>query len=492
MAVKEWWIAPDGSDGGGLGTESMPFLTVDACVSAGKAGDIVSAKPGIYYNPSNLTKQGMTLRTVGNGMARFHGGGVVSASGVWVPHSGYIWKMLSVADPVSIFCETPRGDWIKGWLKDSLGELVNAYDFFWDSGTSTLYFVSPDGNPSSVFGKIHKPVQTGTASIYTNAGAGIFPFGGIYISATDVALRGVIASGWGGNGILGDDASRLYVDHCNVDLNLEDGGGGFGLNDLTVWGGQATENGRRRGRLLNLADIETRGDGWSTHLGLVESTNFSIKGVFFKKNTKDGVQNIHGSTGTIEECRFEKCCYNLVFNTSGNQTVRNCEIVVDAEDLFGLGLLSTAANISIYNLTIVGPGAGQARWGTQAGIRNLQGTLTVVNTILKGFDNGYLDANGIGVLVEDYNLFHGNTSNALNVSTPISLGAHDKTVDPQFAAAAAKYYQLLSTSPARAAGLDLRASGVTRDIKGRTRPATPCIGAQEYAVDMVQCRAGVF
>ena len=56
------WIAQDGSDVGGLGTESMPFRTVDAAVAVAPAtGQDILAKPG-FYGAQNITKAGIRLR----------------------------------------------------------------------------------------------------------------------------------------------------------------------------------------------------------------------------------------------------------------------------------------------------------------------------------------------------------------------------------------------------------------------------------------------
>ncbi len=485
MSASPLWIAPDGSDGGGLGTESMPFRTVDAAVAvADPRGHDILAKPG-EYGASNITAQGVRLRAADpSRQPIIYGGGAlvggVAFTGLWANHSGNVWKLTDADDPLAmVLRQRSDGRFFKGIRKDSVGELTTERFFFYDSGPRVLYLYTGGGAPGATYDRVHRTATTGTASIYTVPASGIFPFGLLYVgpAANDVLIQNVRVIGGLGNGILGDDALRLCIEGGETSYNQEDGRGGFGLVGYVSRAGKSNFNGFRRLRLYDLSDITTQGDGDSLHLGAAQST-FAIEDMEYEGNDKDGIQNIHGSTGTIDRVRIKDCALNLVFNGSGNQTARNVEIVMGSDNLGGIGFL-TSAVITLENVTI----RGQAVAGVPA-LRMIQGSASLANAIVSNLAVGVADDYGIGVLAEDYNCWHaiGAQKTVGGVGSAMSLGAHDLTSDPLFYDASAGDLRLQASSPCAAAGTDLSSTSPAVDVLGRARRASAwSMGARQVA-----------
>lgn len=101
------------------------------------------------------------------------------------------------------------------------------------------------------------------------------------------------------------------------------------------------------------------------------------------------------------------------------------------------------------------------------------GGFDIINTIFASHTIGIAAGEGVRV-TEDYNLFFGNGTNTVGVTS----GGHSLTGDSAFADPWADDYHLTALSAAIDAGTDL---GVTNDFEGDTRPegAAPDIGADE-------------
>ncbi len=100
--------------------------------------------------------------------------------------------------------------------------------------------------------------------------------------------------------------------------------------------------------------------------------------------------------------------------------------------------------------------------GTGDAVRITAGSVTVQDTIISNHAIGLYRQGGS--VVEDYNLFYGNTSPTFGA---ITSGTHHVTSDPLFVDPSAGNYHLRLGSPAIDAGLD---AGVAIDIDGQARP----------------------
>jgi predicted outer membrane repeat protein len=132
---------------------------------------------------------------------------------------------------------------------------------------------------------------------------------------------------------------------------------------------------------------------------------------------------------------------------------------------FAFGNTSGAAELQLENpgtLLILHTTFADKTHNSNPVIAVLTGTVGMTNNIIVSHSVGISQT--AGFVYEDFNLFFGNSTNAIGTLTS---GGHDLFVDPLFVAAANDNYHLSPISPAIDAG---GKSGVTTDFDGETRP----------------------
>lgn len=447
--MSDIYAATDGT-AGGTGSESAPY-DLDTALTAAASGDRVLVMPGIYAQAATVATNGVTVEGHFTGRPIIYGGAEIT--GTWSLHSGNVWKITTAA-PVALILRTRSDLMLKGEWMDSLGEVVAETQWFHMGGV--LYLYSGDGDPSVAFWRVDKVSLQGTESgIYATA------FGGLYIdNADDVTLRNLSVRGFRGNGHMADESGGHTLEACDLSFNSEDGGGGFAMPDCTASECTFDWNGTRRVRLGELGS--TDGDGFSLHdLGVLASTNFTIKDCTGEGNCKDLTQNIHTATGTVERCKAVNCGFGLVGNTTGAQTFRN--VIIDAGDL-GVGCFGLVFGThTMHNVTAI----GRDQASSVAIISVLgAGSLTVRNSIFTRWATGA--AMSTSTFVHTYNCWDVTTLG-------LTLGTGEIQADPLLVGSR---LGLASDSPCLGTGTSLAAT-FTDDRYGRGRFSTWSMGAVE-------------
>jgi hypothetical protein len=463
--MATYYVSTTGSDAAN-GSEATPWQTMaHACATVGSA-DAIIVEAGLYEEAAViLAVPNVSITARGDGMAIIYGGEQVA--GTWVNHSGNIWKITTIAaDPGIILLRSSAQAhytaFAKGLKMDALGELNADRKWYWDSGTTTLYLYSSAGNPSTAYYRVDYAPNSGTASLYASSG-------GFYaLSADNLTMTRIAFYGFRSLGFAADDTDTITANDCDASFNGEDGFGGFNMPNLTVRGGRFCWNGTRKAR--SFVELLPDGDGISTHTGGAGggSDGFLITGAYFEGNCKSAVQNIHDSAGTIERCisinnqlHFPLSSYN-----TSPQTVRDCKLVLAADDLGAFGCDAGCVG-AYYNNTVYGAGTALI-----AAIFSINGTLTVTNNIFVNFAVGYSAL--AGSWTHTYNCWYDIDALGFVASTG------EITTNPALSGTSNGQFGILRTSPCFNTGTDLSGSGVTHDFSGKRKSATAkSMGAME-------------
>jgi predicted outer membrane repeat protein len=159
----------------------------------------------------------------------------------------------------------------------------------------------------------------------------------------------------------------------------------------------------------------------------------------------------------------------LSFSSLSNGRIVNALFSRNSASLDGAALASTSGgHLDLVNTTIA-----DTALNPRFAITVLSGTLGITNTIITNHAIGI--SNTGGTVTEDYNLFHGNLTNTIGVTT----GAHSLVGDPRFVDPAHDDYHLVFGSAGIDHGVD---AGVYTDLDGSVRPHGVGfdIGAYEY------------
>lgn len=469
MATK--YVDPLGTDAVGFGanTGAAAYATLDYAAAQAAANDTILVGSGVYTAPADITKVGQTIGAYGATQPIFYGGSTLSLS--WSVHAGNVWKANLAADPLCLLFRTSAtlhpSTILKGFrLHETLGVGDLASELQWTYSGGIVYVYSAAGNPGTVYYAVDYPVRTGTVGLY----AGGLATGGIYVGAGahGVTIKDIMVLGWNGNGLLADDVNDLTCLRSVFSFNREDGHGGFGMVRNILRYSSCSWNGVRRALSVFGLDILPDGDGHSTHLGAVESTDGLVDECYFEGNTKDAVQNINGATGTVQNSDIVNCNYNLIYFATGAQTFRNLRIRASANDLgaFALGAVGTATlqNITAYGSLTAGV----------AGINSVAaGTLNMTNCIVTNFDAGASIL--AGTFNHTYNCWGGNSS------LGVVLGTGEISTSPALLLPTT-WMGIRKSSPCFGTGTDLTGSGVTKDRAGKARTSTMSMGAMEPVV----------
>lgn len=123
--------------------------------------------------------------------------------------------------------------------------------------------------------------------------------------------------------------------------------------------------------------------------------------------------------------------------------------------LNGAALYVVTGQLDLLHITVASPYAN-----SQTALLSLAATLHITNTIIADYEIGI---NAGGPTTEDYNLYYGNITNTLGVTT----GPHSLIDDPHFIDTHQDDYHLRWDSPAIDRGVDM---GVSTDLDGAPRP----------------------
>jgi hypothetical protein len=174
-----------------------------------------------------------------------------------------------------------------------------------------------------------------------------------------------------------------------------------------------------------------------------------------------GTQFIKNSTGGIGG--------GLFYTETTDSRIINALFVGNTADIDGAAIaIDSMGQHEILHSTIAGSSPI-----TQSAITVLSGTLKLTNTIIASHTIGI--SNTGGTVYEDYNLFFGNITNTVGVTS----GGHSLVGDPKFVDPLNGDYHVLFGSAAIDRGVDV---GVYTDLDGKPRPigAGFDIGAYEY------------
>ncbi len=281
--------------------------------------------------------------------------------------------------------------------------------------------------------------------------------GGAWAGAATLANarfeRNTATNAWGG----GLETGPAFISNTSFLSNTSYyGGGGIAMNmgPSTLIGGRIENNRVLPVTLFNV----TYGSGgglWVVSNGLNES--LLITGTQFVSNTAPLTGggfycDCKGFAGSPENVRM----VNVVFagNTAG---IDGAAIGIDS-----------AGNFDLVHTTIA-----DTSLNPKAAILVVDAALNMTNTIITSHTVGISATNS--TVIEDYNLFFGNITNALGVTS----GGHSFIGDPKFADPLNDDYHLRLGSLAIDHGVD---AGVYTDLDGYPRPIGVGfdIGAHEY------------
>ena len=245
-------------------------------------------------------------------------------------------------------------------------------------------------------------------------------------------------------------------------------GGSPTISDLTLTGGNAGAGGGggmtiQWGAMVTLKNVTVTGNkAGSAGGGIYISTNASLvlAGVIITGNQTTSLYS--GGSG-------------LVMGASSGPVQMTNVLIADNPDSSGGGQVEVVTS----TLTIVNTTIANSVLSSGAGVLTIGGTAVLTNTLIANQTTGI--QNSGGSLVENYNLFFGNTTDK---SGAISGGVNDVFGDPVFDNPASGDYHLFDTSAAIDKGTN---AGVTTDIDDDARPfgAGYDIGFDEHQIPAI-------
>ena len=254
------------------------------------------------------------------------------------------------------------------------------------------------------------------------------------LTMTNSLLQGNRTLNSNGGGLFGQDYAFISQTRFLDNQAQHQGGGLYMLGDLTLIDSEikGNQSGHDGGGLIVYGDFQLERSRFIRNEGL-------RGGGLFHRLTADGVAT------------------NCLFLDNGAATG-------DGNALY----LSAGGQLDLAHLTIA---ATSTLPGTALSV--VSGTVQLRNSIVTTHSIGV--SNTLGVVNEDYNLYHGN---GLDLAGPINGGGHSLVGDPRFQGLAAEDFHLLPGSPAIDAALDL---GIEIDLDSDPRPllAGVDIGADE-------------
>lgn len=454
VAVK--YVDPlNGSDSRDGTTIEGAFLTPGAAQSAASAGDVVELLPTADYRTTAFTfNKALEWRVYGwepGGTARFRFLGSVQKTG-WAYDSANRWGVAQAADPYTVSFVTAAGLWIKGNRKLSKAAVVSAYDWFWESGTTTLWsFSPPDSGGAAV------APTTNYAAIEAGAGGSQLADGS---TITGLTLRGLDFRGAAGSGLnLTGCTSRLAED-CEFGFNGEDGYGGtsnvsaISRRCLTQYNGDV--------RPADLGSVGSRGDGHSEH----GTGSYLLEDCVSIGDLKAAQNSVQSAAGTVRRCRSFGSNLNFLAGATAETVYEHCLVVLGETDIGGFGAAGPAKFISC--------GAYGAGAAVGTGDNNTAFTFFDVGAVTAkncwavnaktGFRRTVLGLGG--AFVERCNAAYGNGTAATGFTPHASF----ITAAPLFADEAGEDFRLSSESPYLLAGVDSSGIVSATALDGVARP----------------------
>ena len=164
-----------------------------------------------------------------------------------------------------------------------------------------------------------------------------------------------------------------------------------------------------------------------------------------------------------------------LFHANGTADVINSLFARNTATVSGTALyLDSTGQVNLEYLTI-----GNPNFALGAAIEVAQGNVNLFDSIVANHAIGL--RNDGGTVIQDYNLFHGNSVETLGT---VLGGTHNATGDPKFVDAVHDNYHLGAGSAAIDQGTDL---GIPIDFDGNPRPfgAGFDIGFDEYVLHLV-------
>jgi hypothetical protein len=164
-----------------------------------------------------------------------------------------------------------------------------------------------------------------------------------------------------------------------------------------------------------------------------------------------------------------------LYHADGNADVINSLFARNTATVSGTALyFGSTGNVQIKYVTI-----GSSILNNGAAIEVAQGSVNVLDTIIANHLIGL--RNDGGTIIQDYNLFSGNS---VDTQGSVSGGSHNATGDPKFVNVAQDNYHLGAGSPAIDKGTDL---GIPIDFDGDPRPFGNGfdIGFDEYTLRFI-------
>lgn len=462
-----WYVATTGNDTTGNGlSEATAYATLQKAHDSASANDTVYVKAGTYTATVSGTKN-LTVIGYGSGQVLFYGATTVGGD-AWELHAANVWKKPNVTltdgsggflgkTSQALIFRTTSGGFVKGWQMDLLAGVDSAstygIKFFYDQVPNDLYVYSTS-DPTTAFSAVHYTSNAGTAGTVPNTSGGI-----VWTGAT-LTMRNVDVYGWDGNGVLIYNGSA-DIANCDISFNREDGYGGHRGTNPAIRRSKMRFNGARRPLQADGSDIWTDGDGHSWHAWLgVETTGIIDEFNYYEGNTKDAFQHIDASTGTCVGAVIKNCNFGIVYNQSGTQTLYSARVTAGPNCIGAIGL-ANAGTVNVYGCTLYGAGVV----GTAA-IVSLFGDVTNLRgNAIKNWPVGYSSLGTPGT--ESHNGWNvtsvGLTPAASSFTTAFTLLGSDLGI--------------VRTSALFGTGVAI--SGLNFDGAGKSRPATPSVGAME-------------
>ena len=446
-----------GSDSRDGTTLEGAFLTPAAAVAAVDVGGVITVNPTADIRAALLPTKALTVKVLGwtagtTRRARFLGS--TQKTG-WAYDSANRWGVAHATDPKTLAFVTAAGLWLKGVRRASKAAVVQALDWYYDSGAGVIWSFSPpdDGGAAVSPTTNYAAVEIGSLT------QGVYASGVHNVTLLGLTFRGVLGAGSNVT-----SCKNWLQEDCEFSFCSEDGfGGGGSTSGYVVRRCLSEANGFIRP--ATLGEVASEGDGGSPH----DTMSYLVEDVVFRDNLKSAWAPVQGATGTLRRCISYRSNLNFTVGTSSGETVyEHCRVVMGADDIGGFGIagLGAGAAARILACGVYGAGTSYGAPSNNVGITVFSaGPVTIKGTWVRNTRQGLLYV-AAGSWDEKGNSVTGNGTDA----TGVTLHASDPTGDPLFVDPANDDFRTAEGSPLRDAGIDLSGLATALDLAGRARP----------------------